>query len=118
MMMVFAVLLSGVSVQDTGKVESIDATYFEGRWAFDEETCDQPSNWTIIVGGNFVSEDLTGTWEWLNGRLTLSLIDLAIDEETGEAGGRFQMDGPVAIVGSNQFRLTIEPDVYVMNRCP
>lgn len=115
--MVFAGLLLGAAVQGSGTVDSTGAAYFEGRWAFTEESCDQSTNWTLIAGGSFVSEDLTGAWQWADGRLKLSLIDLAIDEETGEAGGRFQMEGPVMIVDSNQFNFTIEPDIYVMKRC-
>ncbi len=97
--------------------EAIEASYFEGRWAFSEETCDQPTNWTLLAGGNFISEDLTGMWQWASGQLTLNLTDLAEDEETGEAGGRFQMEGPVTISGPDQFILKIEPDNYVMKRC-
>lgn len=96
---------------------TIEASYFEGRWAFAEETCDQSSNWTLLEGGNFVSEDLTGTWHWNDERLILNLIDFAIDEETGEQGGPFQMEGPVSMATSNQFTLVIEPDRYVMKRC-
>ncbi|MEP3695205.1 MAG: hypothetical protein ABJM99_09555 [Parasphingorhabdus sp.] len=96
----------------------VDASYFEGRWAFEEENCDTPTNWTMIAGGNFISEDLIGTWEWVDQRLILNLTDLVIDEETGESGGRFQMDGPIEIVNTNAFKLTIEPDVYAMKRCP
>ncbi|GAB5488491.1 MAG: hypothetical protein Pars2KO_20610 [Parasphingorhabdus sp.] len=97
---------------------NIDASFFEGRWAFEEDTCEMPTNWTMIAGGNFVSEDLVGTWDWSEGRLTLNLTDLAIDEETGESGGKFQMDGPVEIVASNLFKMTVEPDIYSMKRCP
>lgn len=115
---VFALFLAG-SVQPLAKqVQFVSSSWFEGRWAFVEETCDQPSNWTMIAGGNFVSEDLTGTWEWAAGVLTLNLTDLAVDEETGEAGGRFQMEGPALPNGRDEFTLTIEPDTYVMKRCP
>ena len=96
----------------------ISPEYFEGRWAFAEETCDVPTNWTLLAGGNFISDDLTGTWEWTEGRLVLRLTDLAVDEETGEVGGRFQMEGPVEISSDDQYRFTIAPDVYVMKRCP
>jgi hypothetical protein len=96
----------------------INSEYFEGRWAFAEETCDVPTNWTLLAGGNFISDDLTGTWEWTEGRLVLRLTDLAVDEETGEVGGRFQMEGPVEISSDAQYRFTIAPDVYVMKRCP
>lgn len=96
---------------------AVDPSYFEGRWAFAEETCDLPTNWTLLAGGNFVSEDLTGIWQWGDGQLTLNLTDLALDEETGEAGGRFQMEGPVTITGTDEFIFTIEPDSYVMKRC-
>lgn len=95
----------------------VEPNYFEGRWAFTEEACDALSNWTLIAGGIFVSEDLTGNWEWQDGRLILSLTDLAIDEETGEIGGRFQMDGPVEILNPDSFKLTIAPDVYEMKKC-
>jgi len=95
----------------------VDSSYFEGRWAFVEEACDLPTNWTMIGGGNFVSEDLTGNWNWEDGKLVLNLIDLAIDEETGEAGGRFQMDGPVEIVDPDSFKMSIAPDIYHMKRC-
>ncbi|WP_108809626.1 hypothetical protein [Sphingorhabdus sp. Alg231-15] len=97
--------------------ETVEASYFEGRWAFSEETCDQPTNWTLLAGGNFISEDLTGIWQWMAGQLKLNLTDLAEDEETGEAGGRFQMEGPVMISGPDQFILNIEPDSYIMKRC-
>ncbi len=99
-------------------IEGIDASYFEGRWAFEEASCQEPSSWTMIAGGNFVSEDLIGTWHWEEKRLTLSLTDLAIDEETGETGGKFQMDGPVVIVASDSFKMTVAPEVYTMKRCP
>ncbi len=103
--------------QQSEPVEKVGSSYFEGRWAFAEETCDQPTNWTLLAGGNFISEDLTGTWRWEEGKLTLNLTDFATDEETGETGGRFQMEGPVTTAGSSQFTLMIEPDSYVMKRC-
>lgn len=95
----------------------VDSSFFEGRWAFAEDGCDEPSNWTMISGGNFVSDDLVGTWQWREGKLILNLVDLAVDEETGEAGGKFQMDGPIEIIDSNRFKMKIEPDVYSMKRC-
>ncbi|MEW4467247.1 hypothetical protein AB1K62_05375 [Parasphingorhabdus sp. JC815] len=97
--------------------EPVTASYFEGRWAFAKETCDLPTNWILGLDGSFVSEELTGTWQWADGRLTLKLVDLAVDEETGEAGGRFQMDGPVEISGEDDFVFIIEPDQYVLKRC-
>jgi len=100
--------------QDSG----IDPSYFEGRWSMPEEDCRAPTNWTMLPGGNFVSEDLAGTWSWDEGKLVLRLDDLAIDEESGEAGGRFRMDGPVTIVGQDRFDFTIAPDVYQLERCP
>lgn len=94
-----------------------DSSYFAGRWAFVDEHCSAPTSWTMIAGGNFVSEDLIGTWAWQDGKLVLSLNDLAVDEETGETGGRFRMDGPVAIIDRNRFDFTIAPAVYQMQRC-
>lgn len=108
-------LITNGPAAETGN--AVDSSYFEGRWAFAEESCDLPSNWTMLAGGNFISEDLTGIWQWSEGQLTLNLIDLALDEETGEAGGRFQMEGPVSIAGEDEFIFTIEPDRYVMKRC-
>lgn len=117
-----SLLLAGPSIAEpavpSANPVNNDASYFEGRWAFEEEACDMPTNWTMIAGGNFVSEDLVGTWDWSDGRLTLNLTDLAIDEETGESGGKFQMDGPVEIVAANLFNMTVEPDIYNMKRCP
>ena len=97
--------------------DAVEDSFFEGRWAFSEETCDQATNWTLLAGGKFVSEDLSGVWKWEQGRLELNLTDLAVDEETGEAGGRFQMEGPVQIAGKDQFSFIIEPDNYVLKRC-
>lgn len=114
---VFAAVVLIAAVQPSEIEDAVDASYFEGRWAFAEETCDQPSNWTLLAGGNFISEDLTGTWQWGAGQLTLNLTDFAVDEETGETGGRFQMEGPVSMSGPDQFVFTIEPDRYVMKRC-
>lgn len=116
----WVVLTVGSPNSDPNLVDAVvvESSYFEGRWAFAEETCDQLTNWTMIAGGNFVSEDLMGTWEWAEQTLTLSLTDLAIDEETGETGGRFQMEGPVEIVNSKSFKLTIAPDIYEMKKCP
>tara|TARA_R110001606_G_scaffold66778_12_gene153347 strand:- start:181 stop:546 length:366 start_codon:yes stop_codon:yes gene_type:complete len=108
--------LPGISVAAQQSIE-IEPVYFEGRWSFIDESCQLPTNWTMISGGNFVSEDLVGTWSWQEGELVLSLNDLAVDEETGEAGGRFRMDGPVTIVDQNRFDLTIAPDVYQLKRC-
>ncbi len=92
--------------------------YFEGRWSFVDEDCAAPTNWTMIAGGNFVSEDIVGVWSWQDGELVLNLDDLAIDEESGEPGGRFRMDGPVTIVDRNRFDFAIAPDVYQLKRCP
>ncbi len=114
---VFAAFVLMANVQPSETNDAIGPSYFEGRWAFAEETCEQPSNWTLLAGGNFISEDLTGTWQWGAGELTLSLTDLAVDEETGEVGGRFQMEGPVSVSGPDQFVFMIEPDRYVMKRC-
>ena len=97
--------------------ETVETSYFEGRWAFAEETCDRPTNWTFDAGGDFQSQDLTGSWQWTEGRLELNLVDQALDEETGEAGGRFQMEGPVQIAGDDQFSFIIEPDSYILKRC-
>ncbi|NCN83992.1 MAG: hypothetical protein GW808_14960 [Sphingomonadales bacterium] len=94
-----------------------DPAYFEGRWALLDESCKTPTNWTMIAGGNFVSEDLAGTWEWAEGELVLRLDDLAIDEESGEPGGRFRMNGPVNIIGKDRFDFAIQPDVYQLKRC-
>ena len=115
--LVFVLALSGTAqaAQPSGE---IGAAYFEGRWSLLEESCEAPTNWTMIAGGNFVSEDLAGTWAWEADRLVLNLNDLAVDEETGEAGGRFRMDGPVTIVDQGRFDLTIAPDVYRLKRCP
>lgn len=99
-------------------VAAFDPSYFEGRWSLLDESCTVPTNWTMIVGGNFVSEDLTGSWEWSEGELVLRLEDLAIDEESGESGGRFRMNGPVAIIDQDRFDFTIAPDVYQLRRCP
>ncbi|MEO0439634.1 MAG: hypothetical protein AAF067_02040 [Pseudomonadota bacterium] len=54
-------LLSGQASEPTEAASSADASWFEGRWTFADEKCDMPSSWTLIGGGNFVSEDLTGT---------------------------------------------------------
>jgi len=102
----------------TPSAAEIDSSYFEGRWSLLDESCTVPTNWTMITGGNFVSEDLTGSWAWSEGELVLRLEDLAIDEETGEPGGRFRMDGPVTIVDQDRFDFTIAPDVYQLRRCP
>ncbi|MEP2102917.1 MAG: hypothetical protein ABJP02_05790 [Parasphingorhabdus sp.] len=110
-----AMLIANASPAE--RIEEVDASYFEGRWAFAEEACNLPTNWTLLAGGNFVSEDLTGIWQWDAGQLTFNLTDFAVDEETGEAGGRFQMEGPVSISGQDQFTLKIEPDDYIMKRC-
>ncbi len=96
----------------------IDPVYFEGRWSLLDESCVAPTNWTMIAGGNFVSEDLVGTWAWEADRLVLNLNDLAVDEETGEAGERFRMDGPVTIIDRDRFDFTIAPDTYQLKRCP
>ncbi|SIN87072.1 hypothetical protein SAMN02745824_2110 [Parasphingorhabdus marina DSM 22363] len=109
---------SGQVSEAPDAVPSVESSWFEGRWTFADENCDLPSNWTLIGGGNFVSEDLTGTWQWDGEKLVLNLVDLALDEETGEAGGRFQMEGPVMVVGSDQITLFVEPDIYILNRCP
>lgn len=111
-------VVSGQISEPSETAPSVDSSWFDGRWAFAEESCDLPSNWTLIGGGNFVSEDLTGTWEWTGEKLVLNLVDLALDEETGEAGGRFQMEGPVMVVGADQFTLFVEPDIYILKRCP
>lgn len=95
----------------------INLVYFEGRWAFIDEACEALSSWTMIPGGTFVSEDLMGSWSLQDGQLLLNLDDLAIDEETGEAGGRFRMNGPVSIIDQNRFDFTIAPDVYQLKRC-
>ena len=95
-----------------------DPSYFEGRWSMHDEGCQAPTNWTMIPGGNFVSENLAGTWEWAGDELLLRLDDLAIDEETGEPGGRFRLNGPVRIISPDRFDLTIAPDVYQLQRCP
>ncbi|WP_373490563.1 hypothetical protein [Parasphingorhabdus sp.] len=96
---------------------AIDPAYFEGRWSLLEESCTAATNWTMIAGGNFVSEDLSGSWEWSEGELLLRLEDLAIDEESGEAGGRFRMNGPVAIIDQDRFDFTIAPEIYQLRRC-
>lgn len=111
-------VVSGQISEPSETAPSVESSWFDGRWAFAEESCDLPSNWTLIAGGNFVSEDLTGTWEWTGEKLVLNLVDLALDEETGEAGGRFQMEGPVMVVGADQFTLFVEPDIYILKRCP
>lgn len=95
-----------------------DPGYFEGRWSLLDESCSAPTNWTMLAGGNFVSEELVGTWAWDSDKLVLNLNDLAVDEETGEAGGRFRLDGPVTIVDHGRFDLKIAPDVYQLKRCP
>lgn len=100
------------------QADEIDPVYFEGRWSFVDENCKAPTNWTMIAGGNFVSEDLIGTWAWREDELVLSLDDLAVDEETGEAGGRFRMDGPVKIIDHDRFDFVISPEIYQLQRCP
>lgn len=112
-----SLVLPGASVA-AQPVSQIDPGFFEGRWSFADESCKAPTNWTMIAGGNFVSEDLVGTWNWEEGKLILSLDDHAIDEETGEAGGRFRMDGPVTVVDQNRFDFIIAPDIYQLKRCP
>jgi len=109
--------LSGATVAAAQPVDPGPA-YFQGRWAMLGEDCRAPTSWTMIPGGNFLSENLTGTWQWSEGKLLLRLDDLAIDEETGEAGGRFRLDGPVEIIGPDRFDFAIEPDLYQLQRCP
>ena len=116
-LVLLSLAMSGTSVAAQPSVVT-GPGYFEGRWAFLDEDCKASTNWTMISGGNFLSEDLVGTWTWQGGELVLSLNDLAVDEETGEAGGRFRMDGPVNIVDQDRFDFTIAPDVYRMQRCP
>ncbi|AMO71944.1 hypothetical protein [Sphingorhabdus sp. M41] len=111
-----ALALPGIALA-AEQADGVGAGYFEGRWAFVDESCALPTNRTMIAGGNFVSEDLVGTWTWQEGELVLSLNDLAVDEETGEAGGRFRMDGPVTIIDRERFDFTIAPDVYQLKRC-
>lgn len=106
---------ASLAAQQSGE---IDSAYFEGRWSFVDENCQEPTNWTMIAGGNFVSEDIIGTWAWQEGELVLRLDDLAVDEETGEAGGRFRMDGPIMMIDQDRFDFTIAPDVYQLKRCP
>ena len=117
----FLMILAGVMQSQSAELPTsdtqINADYFEGRWSFADETCEMPSNWTLLAGGNFISQDLTGTWAWRDGKLDLRLIDLAVDEETGEPGGKFQMEGPVEIKSQDEFTLTIEPDIYELKRC-
>lgn len=108
---------TGIAIASPPDVE-VDPSYFEGRWSLLDESCSAPTSWTMTSSGNFVSQDLTGTWAWIEGKLVLRLKDLAIDEETGEAGGLFRMDGPVTIVGQDRFDFTIAPDVYQLRRCP
>ena len=98
-------------------VEEAGSGYFEGRWAFLNEDCRSPASWTMISGGHFVSENLVGKWSWQDSQLILNLDDLAIDDETGEPGGRFRMDGPVRIIGPDRFDFTIAPEVYHLKRC-
>ncbi|MEP3227291.1 MAG: hypothetical protein ABJO01_15035 [Parasphingorhabdus sp.] len=105
------------AVQGQGEKAVLPASYFEGRWAFVEDTCNLASNWTLLAGGNFISDDLIGSWQWNGTQLRLNLTDLAVDEETGEKGGRFQMEGPVIDHQPDQFTLVIEPDHYKMKRC-
>ncbi len=114
-------LASGVlpaAVMAAAPAAATEPSYFEGRWSMHGENCKAPTNWTMIPGGNFVSENLTGTWEWSGEELLLRLDDLAIDEETGEAGGRFRLNGPVRILGPDRFDLTIAPEIYALQRCP
>jgi len=116
--LLFATLvLPGTAMADPQASET-DPSYFEGRWTFLDENCKATTNWTMMSGGNFVSEDLIGNWTWEEGELVLRLDDLAIDEDTGEAGGRFRMDGPVTIVDQDRFDFTIAPDLYQLQRCP
>ena len=96
----------------------IDSAYFEGRWSLLSENCKAPTNWTMIAGGNFVSEDLVGTWNLQDGELVLSLNDLAMDEETGESGGRFRMNGKATIIDQDRFDYVIVPEIYQLKRCP
>ncbi len=110
-----ALPVAPVAAQEASEIDSV---YFEGRWSLLDESCEAPTNWTMIAGGNFVSEDLVGTWIWQDSQLVLSLNDLAIEEETGEAGGRFRMDGPVIIVDRSRFDFTIAPETYQLKRCP
>ncbi|QJB68587.1 hypothetical protein [Parasphingorhabdus halotolerans] len=117
LVLILAGVMQNQSAELPAPVAQINADYFEGRWSFAEETCEMPSNWTLLAGGNFISEDLTGTWAWGDGKLDLRLNDLALDEETGEPGGKFQMEGPVEIKSPDQFRMIVEPDVYEMLRC-
>ena len=93
-----------------------------GRWAFEGEDCGSATNWTFVAdtgaqAGSFVSEELTGRWALTEGVLTLALVDHAIDEETGESGDRFAMEGPVVAVGADRFTFTVEPEVYTLIRC-
>jgi len=108
--------LPGTAIAATEGFEA-DPAYFEGRWALLEESCKALTNWTMIAGGNFVSEDLAGTWEWVEGELVLRLDDLAVDEESGEPGGRFRMNGPVNIIDKDRFDFAIQPEVYQLKRC-
>lgn len=112
LLLIIATGQSGLSIP-----AGVDATYFEGRWAFEEDDCENPTNWTMISGGLFVSEDLSGKWQWDDGNLLLKLVDLAVDEVSGEAGERFEMEGPVTIIDPNRFNFRIEPDVYRLKRC-
>jgi len=113
----FASLAMPVAAIAAPQVPEADPAYFEGRWSLLDEDCKAPTNWTMFAGGNFVSQNLTGTWAWGEGELVLRLDDLEIDEESGEAGGRFRMDGPVTIIDQNRFDFTIAPDVYQLQRC-
>ncbi|MDZ7588028.1 MAG: hypothetical protein U5J78_02275 [Parasphingorhabdus sp.] len=66
-----------------------------GQWAFGGDGCKDASNWQFLPDGVFSSPDWTGKWEWRGDRLVLSLVEREADPETGEAGDRFVLDGPV-----------------------
>ena len=109
--------INGYDAQLSESQNVVESSYFEGRWAFHDEDCKQLTNWTMIAGGNFVSENLAGKWLWADNTLQLSLEDLAIDDETGEAGGKFRMEGPITIIGPDHFQMIVVPETYDMQRC-
>ncbi len=117
MSFVHLLMLAALAAAQQGDGASPESGFFEGQWAFEDEACGLPTNWVMMSGGMFVSEDLTGSWEWRDEKLLLRLTDLAEDEETGEQGGKFQMEGPVELLGQDGFTFIIEPDRYEMKRC-
>lgn len=111
------VLFAALALSNVGAPDAINASFFEGQWALHGQQCGNAENWTLRADSSFHSADISGNWQWTGEKLVLKLVDMAVNEESGESGEKFEIEGPINVISTDNVEMVVAPEIYKLKRC-